>query len=581
MARISIGSTYILLFLVAFRLANALIIKTFFQPDEFFQALEPAWAIAFGEQSGAWITWEWRHQLRSYMYPALFAAMYRMCRTAANVMQLSATTGAELLVVVPKIVQAVFAALGDFFTWKLAVKLSGRHRQLADVTLFLTICSPWQWFCSTRTLSNSLETTLTTVALCYWPWRWSSTVAMDVTSKRSPAARQGNLDGLRLSLVMAASATILRPTNVLIWLPLAALALIQCRSSLRLILIREAGIFGSLVAALSIIVDHTFYHHWTFPPLRFLYFNLAQSLAVFYGKNDWHYYLSQGLPLLLTTSLPFGIVGIWQALVPRAASATGRSAKGIGIDPLFQLAIVVMFNITTLSLIAHKEVRFIYPLLPALHLLAAQPLAHFIMTPATGARSDQTTIPRSRKLTMAALIAANIILATYTTRVHQTGVVTVMDYLRHTYEVSHLNRGSGLQDMTVGFLMPCHSTPWRSHLVYPEIQAWALECEPPVNMDAQRRAKYVDDADIFYADPSKVMRNDFRDLRVPPRFVGAGDGSETWPRYLVFFAQLEPVLKETAKQRRRYTECWRGFNTHWHDDARRKGDVVVWCDMSL
>jgi len=47
----------IFLFLVAFRILNALSVKTFFQPDEYFQSLEPAWQIAFGEDSGAWITW--------------------------------------------------------------------------------------------------------------------------------------------------------------------------------------------------------------------------------------------------------------------------------------------------------------------------------------------------------------------------------------------------------------------------------------------------------------------------------------------------------------------------------------------
>lgn len=51
----------IFLFLVAFRLVNALCVRTFFQPDEFFQSLEPAWQIAFGhgegKDTGAWITW--------------------------------------------------------------------------------------------------------------------------------------------------------------------------------------------------------------------------------------------------------------------------------------------------------------------------------------------------------------------------------------------------------------------------------------------------------------------------------------------------------------------------------------------
>ena len=35
------------------------------------------------------------------------------------------------------------------------------------------MCSPWQWFCSTRTLSNCVETTYTVVALESWPWRWT------------------------------------------------------------------------------------------------------------------------------------------------------------------------------------------------------------------------------------------------------------------------------------------------------------------------------------------------------------------------------------------------------------------------
>ena len=51
------NSQNILLFLLAFRIINALTIKTFFQPDEFFQSLEPAWELAFGAESGAWITW--------------------------------------------------------------------------------------------------------------------------------------------------------------------------------------------------------------------------------------------------------------------------------------------------------------------------------------------------------------------------------------------------------------------------------------------------------------------------------------------------------------------------------------------
>ena len=43
--------------LCIWRTLNATTLATFFQPDEYYQALEPAWHLAFGEASGAWITW--------------------------------------------------------------------------------------------------------------------------------------------------------------------------------------------------------------------------------------------------------------------------------------------------------------------------------------------------------------------------------------------------------------------------------------------------------------------------------------------------------------------------------------------
>jgi GPI mannosyltransferase 3 len=49
--------------LLIFRFANSLLVWTFFQPDEYFQSLEPAWQMAFGSHSGAWITWACSHLL--------------------------------------------------------------------------------------------------------------------------------------------------------------------------------------------------------------------------------------------------------------------------------------------------------------------------------------------------------------------------------------------------------------------------------------------------------------------------------------------------------------------------------------
>jgi phosphatidylinositol glycan class B len=96
----------------------------------------------------------------------------------------------------------------------------------------MTFLSPWQWFCSTRTLSNSLETVLTIAALNFWPWalagdvdgKRNRTVSASQTSTTAeatplPSVFQTTADifNLRICLVLAGIACILRPTNLLIW----------------------------------------------------------------------------------------------------------------------------------------------------------------------------------------------------------------------------------------------------------------------------------------------------------------------------------------------------------------------------
>ncbi|EFE31815.1 uncharacterized protein ARB_01414 [Trichophyton benhamiae CBS 112371] len=113
----------VFLLLLALRIANGLLVRTFFQPDEFFQSLEPAWGIAFGRDSGAWITWEWEHQLRSSIHPYLFAAVYKAVDAVANVLQLSPLLRGDLLIAGPKVVQGIISAVGDYYTWNLGRRI--------------------------------------------------------------------------------------------------------------------------------------------------------------------------------------------------------------------------------------------------------------------------------------------------------------------------------------------------------------------------------------------------------------------------------------------------------------------------
>ncbi|MCJ1431751.1 glycosylphosphatidylinositol anchor biosynthesis [Xylographa pallens] len=630
-AQHAITSRDVFLFLLAFRILNALSIKTFFQPDEFFQSLEPAWQIAFGPDSGAWITWEWKHHLRSAIHPYLFATIYWLAAAVAKLLHLSAHNRAELLIAAPKVFQAIFAATGDYYTWQLGQKVYGNDSNeawatvrsghnitinvfetQADVTPFAV--SPWQWFCSTRTLSNCLETTLTTAALYLWPWQWSLDET-DNDNVESDGLRSGKDDSqpesvdqltkLRRCLVLAALACVLRPTNLLIWACLACFSLFHSTKTERVILIRETAICGSLVLTVSALFDRLYYRQWVFPPLRFLYFNIAQSLAVFYGRNDWSYYATQGYPLLLTTYLPFALLDIHRAIT-RTPTSQAPPAPAISPTIRHQLATLALLVPLPLSLISHKEVRFIYPLLPPLHILAAASVTHFFLPAISPASPTRSTRPSTLKrvLLLPALLATNALIALLATTSHQPGPLTALAYLRAEHESHYLTQPPASAPlapaptvMTAAFLMPCHSTPWRSHLVHPGIHAWALSCDPPVHRNASARAVYRDEADQFYADPVRWLdlhlgppprRKGVFGGKAPQRGLGmggkgvgeeawdGGEGAKAWPDYLVFFGALQGALKGVLGGSA-YRECWRGWNSWGHDDARRKGDVVVWC----
>ncbi|OCL03339.1 glycosyltransferase family 22 protein [Glonium stellatum] len=547
---------------------------------------------------------EWKTQLRSSLHPALFAAVYRMAATLASICDVSPSLRAELLVAAPKFTQAIFAALMDCYTWRLAESIYGRGTRTAWAALALSLCSPWQWFCSTRTLSNCLETTITSIAVYHWPWQLPGSAVLNKAPRTDKEPRNDNDDDagdddnnddddddddddnhtadinsvsqsakLRLSLLLAAVACILRPTNALIWLCLALPTLQQASSQKRYALCREILLCGSAILALSSLADRLYYQVWTLPPVRFLYFNIAQSLAVFYGKNREDYYLTEGLPLLLTTALPFAIVGLWQAVQRGPAHAPKSRDRAEYARPVLRrLAWTSVFVAFALSLISHKEVRFLYPVLPFLHIIAARPVTSFF-----------TPLTASRKIILASLLLLNLALAGYVSQVHQRGVIDVLSYLRHQRETQKSAPTS------VGFLMPCHSTPWRSHLVYPDISAWALTCEPPINVPLQDRDKYLDEADQFYLDPGPAqwLADHMEDKRVIRRVSvdeeqkkqgsdGVKAENRPWPQYLVFFEQLEETLSEVLNGTR-YKECWRRFNSHFHDDRRRTGDVIVWC----
>lgn len=152
---------------------------------------------------------------------------------------------------------------------------------------------------------------------------------------------------------------------------------------------------------------------------------------------------------------------------------------------------VVAWSGAVYSLGAHKEWRFLHPLLPLLHVCAAKSLVDLnddriksssSSAPPSSAQADPSAkghrrnnlLPPIRPVHLA-LLLLNVPAAYYVLRWHGAAQISVMHYLRGV---------PPRQLDSLGFLMPCHSTPWQAHLHRPELaesgRVWALGCEPPV-----------------------------------------------------------------------------------------------------
>jgi phosphatidylinositol glycan class B len=267
-------------------------------------------------------------------------------------------------------------------------------------------------------------------------------------------------------LCLAALSCLIRPPNAIIWAWLGFLLVRRQEVSQAAFTLSSAALIGSVTfllikntlrgiraAALagSAFLDHFFFGDWPVTTYQFLRQNVLQGISIYYGIMAWHYYILQALPQLLWTLLPFSLLSMFR---------THMSA------PLKQLRSCVAIVLLAFSFLQHKEVRFVQPLLPILHLFAAEGLCR----------------TRRRSIRFA-LVLAHVLPAVYLLRYHAKAQISVMQYLRQANVES------------VAFLMPCHSTPWQSHLHRPDLELpgldgsgasgeggylWFITCEPPV-----------------------------------------------------------------------------------------------------
>ncbi|KAF8590085.1 glycosyltransferase family 22 protein [Ramaria rubella] len=521
---------------ICVRVTIALFSVTYFQPDEYFQALEPAHDLVFGYGR---LTWEWRVNppIRSVFFPMLFAPVYWVLKVAS-------LDGSDMLIWAPKIVQGLFASITDIAICRLARNVLGER--YVPTAFILSLTSLFHLQALSRTLSNSLETSLTTLALSDWPF---STV--------------NSSQQLIKPIIVAALACMIRPTNAIIWSFLVLELSWRIRHDLGHVWRVWIQLFavGMVACVTQFLLDSWYFGNATFTSLNFFLMNMS-PVSTFYGRNSWHYYLTQGIPVLCNVVSPWFIYGMWCVL-------------WTGMPPVRRLASLIVWTMFVYSLAAHKEWRFMHPLLPAMHVLSSKTLV-----------DTKEDLPNNtnRKIWYITTIMISTI-APYLLFVQSRAQIAVMHRLR-SVPVNELH--------SVGFLTPCHSTPWQSHLHRPHLTdnlLWALGCEPPIG--GQSLNEYQDQSDVFYATPIAYLRTRFPntvDPHFPPsQFPASIPGSRgatnetwvhSWPSHLVFFGSLlESDGVQALLEALGYQQIWNGWNG-WEQDKRRRGGVRLWAWQS-
>ncbi|OCF59815.1 hypothetical protein L486_02488 [Kwoniella mangroviensis CBS 10435] len=605
-------------FILAFLIRTLLTLplpQTYFQPDEFYQALEPAHNYVFGY---GYLTWEWRDlttpltgtwwdiymvggRMRGWIWPGVFVGVYR-------VLQITGLDKTEWIVIAPRLVGILVAALTDYHTYKLASKLIGPGA--SSSALFLSLTSLFNAHLLPRSLSTSPETLLTTMALCYVPLP-SLIPSKPSSDNLKPSAfekdkkqirteeNQAKLDyiamdrdvsslypvictdNLPLSVILATTALCIRPTTISLWMFLGIHLVIRTLrssgiiASLRVIAI--AAISSTATFAASTYIDYHFTGRLCFPALTFIHHNIIRNISSFYGSTNHLYHLTQSLPIMLFPIWYWWIQGFFSALLP-SSILPGRLKQLDTPEPLRLMARAVTFSIGILSLSPHSEWRFLHPLLPAFLIFAIPSLTTSYRPTVFGIYRLSDSIRQYTRLTKISfylILLAPIVPFLYLNLFHGKAQVEVMNVLRR----GQLGEVGSLVSLT-----PCHSIPWQSHLHLKDMEGWFLTCEPPIGVNSETHRTQQS---FFYQSPVSYLQEVFPYPPAQLHEIANLTASPARPTHLVLFGEVLRRL-ETIKGvsssvsdelvrlgYERVWHVWNGFDL-LQDEDERKGGLTVW-----
>ncbi len=126
-------------------------------------------------------------------------------------------------------------------------------------------------------------------------------------------------------------------------------------------LVRPAVVTFMCCVPLTIGIDSYLWNRPVWPEFEVFYFNVVLNKSHEWGTQPWCWYLQNALPSALLMAYPFAILGMFRSQVPK------------------KIILPSLTFLSTLSYLPHKELRFMFCIIPILNLMAASSINSLIV----------------------------------------------------------------------------------------------------------------------------------------------------------------------------------------------------------
>lgn len=306
-------------------------------PDEHFQTLEPASHVVYGF---GWMSWEWSTGTRSWFIPGLYVPVLW-------VFKLFGVQGGPSPIIACRL---LMVALSGVLLWRywVLLKESGFKTGARLLSLALIALTPACVAWGAMTLSD--------VWAMVFLW-----TAMPFLLRSVEEGKHCVLAGAWLGL------SFLARIQMAIW-PVGIAIVLIFRGKSAIKTIWQLALGYSAAVFFQGILDWTTWGSPFHSVIANIEKNLLENVASFYGTAPWYEYLIS-LPRQIGVSVVvLGLAGVAVALITRKGKFRERDVL---------IAVPALLFLLIHSKIAHKELRFIFPIVPAFYYFAAWSVSAF------------------------------------------------------------------------------------------------------------------------------------------------------------------------------------------------------------